>query len=79
MNPHLMKMRRLCGLQLLLASVLLVSLETICGKRGISIAVSEIAQATATPRAPVSWRRYLVRRAAVTRIVGPRFRELASR
>src|SRR5688500_13135142 len=53
-------------------------LETIRGKRGISIAASEIVRATATPRVLVSSRRYLVRRAAVTRIVGPRFWEIAS-
>ncbi len=37
-------------------------LETIRGKRGISIAASEIDPATATPRVLVSSRRYLVRR-----------------
>jgi hypothetical protein len=53
-------------------------LETICGRRGISIAASEIARAPATPRVLVSLRRYLVRRTAVTRIADPRFREIAS-
>jgi hypothetical protein len=49
------------------------------GKRGISIAASEIARATATPRVLFSSRRYLVGRAAATRIVGLRFREIASK
>jgi DNA-directed RNA polymerase specialized sigma24 family protein len=53
-------------------------LETIRGKRGISNAASKITRATAMPRVLVSSRRYLVRRAAVTRIGGPRFREIAS-
>jgi hypothetical protein len=52
--------------------------ETLRGKRGISIAASEIVRAPATPRVLVSSRRYLARRAAVTRIVGPRFRGIAS-
>ena len=54
------------------------TVETIHGKRGISIAASEIARATATHRVLVSSRRYLIRRAALTRIAGPRLREIAS-
>jgi hypothetical protein len=50
----------------------------ICRERGIAIAASEIAWAPATPRVLVSSRRYPVRRTAVTRIAGPRFREITS-
>jgi hypothetical protein len=54
------------------------SMETSRRKRGISIAASENVRVTATPRVLLSSRRYLVKRAAVTRIVDPRFREIAS-
>jgi hypothetical protein len=55
-----------------------IKVETICGRRGILIAAREIVRATATPQVLVISRCYLARRAAVTRIVGPRFREIAS-
>lgn len=58
--------------------LLALCVETSCGKRGISIAASEFAHVVATPQVLVSSRRYLAGRSAVTQIVGPRFREIAS-